>query len=279
MFEPFSDIIDWDGHYDKPLTKESVYHVTYDGKINISQFDGMQGYRNLYLAVMDASARELADRINRCKRIYSYNNAPGGSFCINEYGIVIVPIAGGYNNYVMPKAIGRWTGTLEFTDGRKFFSLDKDMKPGVVWPYPYLGMKYHLARRGYIYYNKDKTAFPRAPEGNDAIIRKLQEIRKGGPITFLVNDHGIVLTKSINGPVYVGRIDMGSWYPDPLAKNDIPDSLITQIIIALNKMSRTAWKDRQEYERILAAYWENGQRLTDIAMKRSLTIIANNHLK
>lgn len=282
MFEPL-DVHDWDGHYDKPLTRESVYHVTWNGQIRICQ--NQEWDRFLYAAVMDPSARELAHRINICKHVFSFNNARGGSFCINEYGLVIVPIAGG-NEYVPPKVVGRWTGTLQFWDGSGVFSLNDDanLSPGDPWPYPYLGMKYHLAANDYFYFRHetaDGVNNLRAPQGNDAIRRTLRTIRGAGLISFVINNHGIVLVRrnatTDNSAVYVGRIDLNSWYPDPLRTKDISDSGIQQLIIALNRKDRRGWKDGSVFDKILAAYRANGKSLPDTAMRQSLIAIARNH--
>ena len=278
MFEPFGREIDWSGHYDKPVGREPVFHVNRYGEIRIcrnSEWD-----RFLFPAVMDADAIALARAVNYCKARYSHNGSPGGSFCINEYGIVIVPISTGGYGYVLPKAVGRWRGELWFKSDGGIFSMNTDFSPGAMWPYPYIGMKYHLAENGYIYYrlnDDDEKTCLRAPTGNDELIFYLHLIRGYEAISFLVNNHGIVLTKVNDVPVYVGRIDMRTWYPDPLCTIDFDGDMISRMITQLNKCDRRAWKDRFEYERILAAYWKGGRRLSSVAMRQKLLTIFRNH--
>lgn len=289
MFEPFDEEFGWEGHYDKPVGKEPVFHVTWDGEIRICQ--NLEWDRYLFPAVMDSDARALARAVNDCKARYSYNGNPGGSFCINEFGIVLVPISTGGNGYILPQAIGRWTGELRFqtaapkypgfADNGSIFSLNTDMEPGERWPHPYIGMKYHLAERGHIYYKLDEAderSYPKAPKGNDEIIRRLRRIRGYGSLSFLVNNHGIVLTKVNDDPVYVGRIDMKSWYPDPLLALELSDEKITEMIKQLNKLDRRRWKDLREYESVLTAYRDGGRCLDSDSMKQKLLTIFRNHL-
>lgn len=286
MFERFSAITDWVGHYDKPLTRESVYHVSRYGQIRICLNEIWDRY--LYEAVMDGPASQLAYAVNDCKRSFSYNNHPGGSFCINEFGIVIVPISTGGCRYVLPKAIGRWTGTLRFRDGYKVFSLDGDenLSPGDPWPHPYIGMKYRLAGDTIFYRLEDNNAQTRhkAPPGNDAIKQHLRAIRGYGEISFVVNNHGIVLVRrnddDDNSAVYVGRVDMASWYPDPLRADELSDLQISEIIIRLKKIyPRPRGKDFDAFQNINNIYWDNGHRLTNIGMKQTLLALARRYLK
>ncbi len=265
MFQTFGKEIDWDGHFDRSFGKEPVYHVTADDRIRICKNEEWNRY--LFIAQMDTAARSLARAINDCKEKYSYNNARGGGFCINEFGIVIVPVSTGGNGYVLPKAIGVWRGELLFQFDSRLFSLNRKLGVGDSWPYPYLGMKYHLAAKNFIYYKlqaADGESFPRPPTADPQLIRNLRSIRNKGPMSFLVNNHGIVLAKAEEDwePQYAGVIDFGKWYPDPLrCTREMSKDDVTDMIRILSKQDRRLWPDAKIYDALLQNYWLNGRTL------------------
>lgn len=300
MFEPFDSIIDWDGHCDKPEAEESVYHVDRDGKIDIRRNDQCQynGYsfsaRYSFDAVMDDSAKRLANAVNDCKRRFAGKR--GGSFYINEYGVVIVPCSEGWND-VEYKAIGRWTGELWFINHtpHEYFSLadDRGLAPGDAWPYPYLGMKYYLTPEecfSYVLESDSGNSHPQLPDGNDKIKRNLRSIRGynfayGGYISFVINNHGIVLTRRAtrgdNSPVYVGRIDLKEWYPDPMSTADFGVWDISDTIARLNGLyPKPPARDFEIFMEIKREYWKGGHRNElSIGMKQALFSLADRYLK
>jgi hypothetical protein len=169
--------------------------------------------------VRESSAvRQFAKAINRVKRKYSGH--PGGSFVINEFGQVITPIMKSRDRYL----VGELKGPLYFEDPEedgKYLTLEGNgYKCGDRWDLPYLGIQYNLHRDDYIYFwkQKDEEGFREDLEVHDIdLIRSLRKIRKYGPVRFLVNHYGVVLTKKEVStddwvPVYVGKINYNKWF-------------------------------------------------------------------
>ena len=221
-FKPFNCPMPWGNKfYDRPVGREPCFHVNVRNDIHIVQVG--QWNRYIYSAVMNiGDMRLLASSVNKVK--LKFTGAYGGSFSINEYGIVIVPVwddvtGAGYSLY----AIGRWTGDMYFLDGAgNSFFLGAKFSLGVPWSYPYLGMKYHLSRKNRIYRllntNDGQQADFLPSPGYDSLVRAIRSIRPYGEMTFLVNPAGIVLAKRRGTfqAVYVCKLYYGLWFPDPL---------------------------------------------------------------
>lgn len=210
MFTPYSKAPTQTLFFKHTVGKEPVYHVTASDAIVICRISGYNRY--IYPAVMDPAAKILARAINSCKLVL--NRRKGGSFCINEFGVVIVP---GMN--VDPLAIGTWRGDLNFQDPDtdEIFSLSgTGLRIGQVWKYPYLGMKYQLSRRGEIYrwWETPSGSYREDPAMQDAaLVANLRRIRNTGAMTFIVNDHGVAIAKDeYDVPRYAGKIDYIRWF-------------------------------------------------------------------
>ena len=80
-------------------------------------------------------------------------------------------------------------------------------------------MKFNLDTNDSVYFQEedgDTKRKIRLNKANPDIIRRLREVRgRGNAIRFIVNLHGVVLTKKEPGwqPVFVGYIDLDSWFP------------------------------------------------------------------
>ena len=213
---------EWMGHYDKPVGKEPVFHVDVNNRIHIVQRDNYDIY--LYTAEATDETDFLGNEINQCKSYYS--GGRGGSFCINEFGQVIVPVMprkdknGKVIRWRAPRYIGYITGDIAFFNGEETVSLNAEMEMGEFWPYPYLGMRYHLSNRNKIYMEiQEGDDFRRVSLKKDykSLIEALREIRGDGPCTFIVNPWGCILTKMMFGsdfwrPVFVGKLNYKKWF-------------------------------------------------------------------
>ncbi|MBC7363220.1 MAG: hypothetical protein H5U07_01595 [Candidatus Aminicenantes bacterium] len=177
----------------------------------------------------------MAEAINEAKRILgSYG---GGVFSINEYGQVIVPSVDGDGRRIL---VGEIEGPIllhnPFSESKndKWINIadDSGLKCGDRWPFPYLGVVYRLSKNNQIYYTEeteDEIRAVFASVTDEQLVKKLRSIRPYGPVRFLVNPYGIVLTKKaprlhrIYGytfyedrnwePTYVGRINYNKWFP------------------------------------------------------------------
>ena len=144
---------------------------------------------------------KLAEAVNLAKRILG--SCGGGVFSINEFGQVIVPSPDGDRRRIL---IGEIEGPILLhnpfskSEEDKWINIsdDSNFKCGDRWPYPYLGVVYRLSKNNQIYYIEDTEDESRAifaPKSDTQLVKKLRLIRGYGPIRFLVNPYGIVLTK------------------------------------------------------------------------------------
>lgn len=171
-------------------------------------------------ALSSPAEQELISAINCIKQRYGYHN--GGSFLINEFGQVLVPI-----NPTLRFCAGQINGILLFKnlDTGIITNLadDQGLEPGDFWDRPYVGMWYNLSRKNELYYwdhNKDEAVKP--PVQDKQLIRRLRSLRRGTGIRIVANPFGLVLAKVPVGefdfdqeqwqPVYVGRIDYTKWF-------------------------------------------------------------------
>ena len=170
------------------------------------------------------SIKELVEAVNGAK--IKISRRPGGTFIINEFGQVIVPSSWGDGKRVL---VGEVDGVLLFenpSDGSIIdLSDDTGLQIGDLWEKPYIGVKYNLNSRSNIYYYRNCSEQNKSeylPKQDDELIKKLRKVRRYGAVRFIVNQHGIVLTKIPEGeyckdedkwiPVYVGRINYNLWF-------------------------------------------------------------------
>jgi len=207
----------WHGRYRRIPGKESVLHVRWDGQVQLIWRDGL--YTWICPAIMTRDVISLGKAVNEVKRRYA--GQPGGAFVINEYGQVITPVPD-----TRPRRfyIGYSSGSIVFIGpSGKRFTLDDDagLCPGDDWMLPYVGIAYCLSWNNRIYFPMREgidTECQYPPRQDPNLIRAIRRIRPFGGVRFIVNPHGIVLTKvevtpSKWQPKYAGRINYQCWFP------------------------------------------------------------------
>lgn len=179
-------------------------------------------------AVDCEATSDLAAAVARGKQ--HMGDSGGGSFVINEYGQVIVPSSKGDGSRVI---VGEINGgvlidnPLADTQIDKFYRLweTDDLAPSDQWEKPYVGAQYNLNKWSKIYYYRTSddgggSEFPLAQD--EGLVSALRNIRRTGPVRFVVNPYGIVLTKRPEGDdwsqnenwesVFVGKINYEKWF-------------------------------------------------------------------
>lgn len=207
----------WSGRYRRIPGKPSVLHVRWDDVVDLIWQDGQDSYK--CVAEMTTDLERLGKLVNSVKR--QRTGQPGGSFAITEYGQVVCPVA---DDSFERFYIGDCTGTITFLgpDGVPLtLDNDSELRSGDDWELPYVGVAYNLSRKDRIYFpQKDgddtELLYPRKQDRD--LIRALRRVRGNGGFRFIVNPHGIVLTKVKEGPYdwqpkYVGRINYDLWFP------------------------------------------------------------------
>lgn len=285
MFKPFDEISDWSGYYKRPWGRESSFHVTMQNRIRICQNNHYDRY--LFLADNDYDSQQLALAVNNAH--HHYNHQDGGSFSINEFGIVIVPVRTAENNVAI-KQIGTWSGTLNFRNhNNQSFSLNETLPIGAGWKYSYLGMKYNLSAQNQIYRWIENTqgGSKELPMLQDTdLIANLRQIRPHGAMTFLVNNHGVVLAKREDDdgdwiPRYAGRINPLQWFENPLDDFEMMDEGDVRDLVARLKRIQY-WRDaadKKQFEALLNKYWiDKNRMLYEKTDQRCLLALADEYL-
>jgi len=171
---------------------------------------------------------ELVNMVNDVKT--SLGQQPNGSFYINEYKQVIVPVVGNENYYLA----GTYNMSLSFEFEGKIISgepVDLDgnsINPGDDWYGPHVGIPYVLCAGGNdIKYttrprpNVEKTIKLSKIIGNDLAKSVAERIRlikgfQGG--RFYVNELCSIFTPIQDAElryVYIGKLDLQQWFPAP----------------------------------------------------------------
>jgi hypothetical protein len=151
-----------------------------------------------------------------------FGREASGAFIVNEFGQVIVPASDGDGRRAI---VGEIQGELTFEDpfenGAVFNLSDcKDLRGGEKWCKPYVGVKYNWSIQDGIHFrgeHEEGTNREVCPHQDSALIRALRAVRNETYCRFIVNPHGLVLTKkqlhSAWCAVYVGRINYKLWFP------------------------------------------------------------------
>lgn len=212
----------WTGPYGRIPGDSTVFHVRTHPRrghawlLTILNQDSDQGF---CWAVDGPAVNDLIKAVLKAKRFLG--GGGGGEFLINEFGQVLVPSPNGDGRRA---CAGRVEGRLRFEnpfESRKVFDLadDSELECGDPWLMPYVGCQYNLAAGGWIYTTletREGSTYPRLQRDAGYIIQLLRQIRSYGPVRFIVNPCGLVLTKKQDGfkwdPVYVGRLRPGGWF-------------------------------------------------------------------
>jgi hypothetical protein len=215
------DAVEWKGRYSRIPGEPYVFHVLSCGSERalvayIKTSDG----RLVCRAPSLPDVQRLIEAVDWVKR--SYHGTAGGSFLINEYGQVLVPTRWG-RRFCVGSVQGALCLLHPVTGTLMNLADDSRLELGDPWELPYVGMAYNLHRSSEIYYWDCEGQVPVRPAVQDRdLVRKLRKIRRTGPMRFIVNPYGIVLTNVPVGdfdfdedrwqPVYVGRVDYNKWF-------------------------------------------------------------------
>ena len=234
------------GVWPQNISKLAKYGVRFiDGQWKVTVLydagDGLQ-----YLAV-EGGAADVASRVNTIKTAFS--NQPGGTFYVNEYRHILVPVAAegadaAASQYYMA---GRLDADFRFEfEGQPLTA--RPVRPdgtalqsGDRWIGPRPGIPYVLAAGGNdIYYKTQALTDDDPPAIRPMTMRKVQLSRvlrdrsllptalapisavrghQGG--RFYVNEHGAMFTPVNGGDgngidyIYCGLINKAAWFPEP----------------------------------------------------------------
>ncbi len=217
----------WIGRYNRIPGEASVFHIRYFKLMGEFWPLALSRTRNeifSYAFAYSQTARVLTSHI--CRLQQRINGHPGGSFIINEYGQVLVPDANEYRRrYYVGRLMGDWK-LVDPNDSHHLTSLDAEphLRCGDVWDRPYVGMPYRLSKSDKIYFvhrlpDREEVIYPKVQDL--MLIGVLRRVRKWGPMSFIVNPFGVVLTKRPDQrftdeeswiPVYIGRVDYSRWF-------------------------------------------------------------------
>lgn len=219
---------EWLGRYDRIPGDQSVFHLRWRAACGCfwPMAEWRRGSEKADCWFEDKEAiRQMRTAIAEVQR--RFNGNPGGSFVINEWGQVIVPsVEGDRRRFLVGSLSGSWC-LVSPDDERELVSLEDDrgLRCGDPWNRPYVGIPYHLSERGWIYFvhrapHGESVVYP--PLQDEALIESIRSIRRRGPVKFIVNPFGLVLTKRPTQgwldeeewePVYLGRINYRRWFP------------------------------------------------------------------
>lgn len=217
-FQPLNPASPWRGRYSRIPGREPSFHVAANDTITAVWYNHQDDERLTARLVASPAANDLARALNNAKRQHS--GSAGGSFLINEFGQVISPIRQSNDRYW----VGSIKGLLQFhhpLTGHEFdLGPKKNLSAGDPWPGPYIGMKFNLSKNNRIYFvheeNNSRTMLE-PPTQDSSLINHIRKVRPTDAVRFIVNLHGVVITKVeyTDGswrPHYVGMIDFRKWY-------------------------------------------------------------------
>jgi hypothetical protein len=204
----------WNGRYARIPGDDTVFHLEYiDGQLWPVILWNTDDGRGTCRAMQCEAAARLAASVARAKRCAG--GSGGGCFLINEFGQILVPASdGGGQRYLAGHLEGRLLFENPFCPDEPIdLGDDGYLQPGDPWKLPYVGIPYNLHRHGLVYfYREDEsggcTVYP--PRQNPQLIRALRTVRPRGPVRFVVNPAGLVLTKC---PLHTRRYSEESWQP------------------------------------------------------------------
>ena len=224
-FEPIRPR-DWSGRYDRIPGDTTALHVK---RIKKSACVAVVWHTDecIYTCktVDGPHERSLVAAVTKAKR--AMGGKMGGSFQINEFGQVLVPATDGAGQRMLA---GRAFGSLRFEDplngGTFTLGDDSGLSTGDPWRLPYLGIPHNLSRRSELYFWREdaESGKKEVPHRQDSkLVSALRSIRRSGPMRFIVNPEGVILTKKSGKleawdpnedwePIYVGRVNPNAWF-------------------------------------------------------------------
>lgn len=226
------------GNWPRNVSKDAKYGVR-GTRVGLT-YDTADGER---WHVTTKEHPDLAEMVNEVKT--AHGTGPNGPFYINEYKQVIVPVGDAAEYYFA----GTYDTPLHFEFEGKIISGEPvdfkgtPLRPGDTWVGPHAGIPYVIAATGNDIYFR---TFPRpgvekkvklsAHRGRDVAgqIARLLSIFKGSNGgRFYVNEFCSVFTP-VNGAdgleyIYIGQIDLASWFENPLASQTTTTSALVPV--------------------------------------------------
>lgn len=218
-FEPCRPKV-WNGRYSRIPGDTSVFHLhSVSGRLwPVILWDTEDG-RGTCKAIACETIELLVKAIIAAKRL---SDGCAGSFIVNEFGQVIVPSGGTRYLVGCLKKLPLFENPFLPEDPVDLADTSC-LQSGDQWKLPYVGVPYHLHRASKIYFYQVDGDGGRpifAPKQDTGLIKAIRTIRPKGPVRFIVNPAGLVLTKKDNGlgseeswqPVFVGSIVPSLWF-------------------------------------------------------------------
>lgn len=218
QFEALPEPVRWTGRYTRIPGKEPAFKATVNGTANVYWSPWNSGEWLTSAFVHGPGVRQMVIAVNRAKQ--GHGRQAGGSFQVNEFGQVICPVGAGPERYW----VGEVTGVPSFADPRQVGTtfelwLPVSTRAGTPWERPYVGMKFNLDANDSIYFREedgDTTRKIRLDKVDPDLVHRFHQVRRSGQaVRFIVNLHGVVLTKTEPDwqPVFIGHIDLNRWFP------------------------------------------------------------------
>lgn len=218
------------GNCPQSVSKDAKYSVRTgkDGPVVALTYSTADG--EYWYATTEEHA-ELVRMVNDVKT--SLGLPPNGSFYINEYKQVIVPSAAS-KDYLLA---GEYADALRFEfEGTVLTGEPVDLDgnaltPGDVWMGPHPGIPYVLAAGGGdIHYfsqprpnvkKKLKLSTSVGSETAKNLVERIRSVKGYAGGSFYVNEHHTIFAPVHTGGewqyVYIGQLDLDSWFPKPHA--------------------------------------------------------------
>ena len=221
-FQPVTAKV-WTGRYRRVPGDTTTFHVHYrDGR----WWPVVEWARGDEAAICplvdDGDGAGLANAVNAGKA--AHGGGSGGSFLIDEYGRVLVPVGNGSGTVIV---VGECSGPLRFENSFEpgtVFDLygDDGISAGDPWDRPYAGLRHQLSKSSELYFWQEDALGGRKlipPAQDQRLVGLLRRVRPYGAVRFLTGPGGVVITKVAVSreperwePRYVGRIDLSSWF-------------------------------------------------------------------
>jgi hypothetical protein len=218
--------VPWTGRYDRIPGDARVFHLEHvNGELWPVIKWNLDGDWGTCAAVRTDAAAGLAAAVAQAKR--RAGGSGGGCFVINEFGRILVPASDGRGQRFLAGDLqGRLLFENPFSPEEPIDMWDDSrLQCGDPWKLPYVGVPYHLHRNGRVYFycqdgQKGRAVYP--PDQDPELIRAMRSLRPRGPIRFIVNPAGFVLTKcpvddgacseDLWQPIFVGSISRNLWF-------------------------------------------------------------------
>lgn len=232
-----SDYPVFEGNCPATVNKDAKYHVKH-GEHGLAIgiiYETLDDER--WYATTDQHPN-LVQMVNNVKT--SFGDQPNGSFYINEYKQVIVPVISNRRYYLA----GTYDDKLRFQfegytlSGEPYNLGGKPLSPGDEWVGPHPGIPYVLSvRKGM---DIKYTVSPRPNVERDVrLTKKIDQIAAEKTIEqvkafrgyaggrFYVNEHLAMFTPIQEGYdlryIYIGQLDLNSWFPKPNSTRSISE--------------------------------------------------------